>query len=520
MYFNSALATRFIDQESKYTSLIDFSASTIGQSDVSQIAIMIPMLQRLNHLTLLDIKYNHYNKKKISEYNLGLVYRYNFQDKWIWGLYNYWDHRKINSDLYFNQWTLGSEVLSPYFDCRINFYMPTKNTNTIYSRSPEFKREGTSIYAITGGGVVGRALPGYDVELGVPVFGLVPEIDKKIGTKIFLTKYDFRKKNVQNYSGVKFRLEQKAFESILNKKNITLTLHIGIQYTKQNKRNNFVGISIRLPLFNQPSYKTQFQKRMMDNVVRNIDIVTTEYRSALKKEPLYWNSREIKSIYFVNERTKEGDGSYEAPFSRKQCIQLIKDKKLNPNANNLIVSLNNDEPLVDNQYSSFIRKYSIVNHENATIEFKDHNADISFNIKDYFPILYQRKFSIIDHNYVLNKISNSTKIKLQDTRTDMHNVIINNHVTVTDNLLPKVTKSLFKRCEEHAKKSYVNVPLQNPTELQKSMIQSMTKSLFKRCEEHAKKSYVNVPLQNPTELQKSMIQSMTKSHLLMPGLRH
>ena len=390
LIISNTLANSDFICDNNYTPILDFSATRYKARSIVEADLMLPVWQQHNALTVVDLKYK--NDRKSYEYNLGLVYRYNNNDQYIFGIYNYFDHRKTENNLYVNQWTVGSEILSRYFDARLNFYIPQNKKKIVSTQPKELKRSGTAIYAIDGGKFQEHTLLGYDIELGTPLFALSPKLDEKLGTKIFLAKYDFTRKKVVKNSGVRLRLEQQ----ILENNQFILTLHLGTHYTNQKKWDNFIGFNIRVPLSDTYRRKTKMQKRMMDIVVRDVDIKAAQgfdENSGKSRESLYFQNKKINDIYFVSEnKIGNGDGTYENPLSIKQRNKLRREGK----TDFLIVSIGT---FSRNGYDRLLRQGSVIEIiENEPILLKTNNGNASFDLSMHIPELQKRDLlSIIDN---------------------------------------------------------------------------------------------------------------------------
>ncbi len=371
------------DSDNLYKPVLNLSTQKIENRKISQMNLMLPLWQAGSHLTMLDIKLNHDNRNSF-ESNYGLVYRHNFDDKWIFGIYNYWDHKKTSSNLYTHQSTIGTEILSHYLDARVNFYIPSNNKHTIAPYKAELKRNGSAIYALIGGEIKEQALPGYDVEIGFPVFGLTPPIDNSLGTRFYVAKYNFHKKFVQNNTGIRVRLEQNLFEKILAKQNIALKLHIGKNFAYRHKDSSFIGLSIRVNLSNKKSKRTRFQNRMMDSVVRDIDIVTAHQAEELKVHSVFFKDQEIKDIYFLGGSDEDGEGSPDSPFSKRQWEQMLKEKKFVKKDTDLVIFLGDESLATLDKYNKFVDQHSLVSLLKDDVELKNEDASVTFKMKDYF----------------------------------------------------------------------------------------------------------------------------------------
>lgn len=370
-----------ISQDGKYNPVIEISATNYRKRPISEMDLMIPMWQNHNNLSIFDIKLK--KDRKSFEYNLGLVYRHNFDDRWIFGIYSYFDRRRTGHKLEANQWTFGTEALSRFFDARFNFYLPENKKQTIHVKPRELRRDHTAIYAVSEGKFQEHTLPGYDVEAGTPLFGLFPKIDDKLGTKIYVAKYDFTRKGVAKNSGLRFRLEQKLFEDRLENSPFSLTLHLGTHYTTKKKWDNFVGLSLRVPLSTERSSRTKMQERMMDTIVRDVDI-RTERHISQPSEPLFLDGKKIQHVYFVAEKPPGGgcggDGSSGNPYCLTEYVEKIKGK----DANFIIAPIGS---FTEKGYKEVMKHPAAIDNITHDVVLATRDRDAAFSIKDHFPEL-------------------------------------------------------------------------------------------------------------------------------------
>lgn len=119
--------------------------------NLAELNYMQPFFAKENHLPIFDLKLKLDNKRS-KEVNLGLVYRYNYDDKAIFGTYAYFDHRYTGSNFSVSGLTAGVEGLSKYIDARANIYIPqNKRKKTNHNNKKTVEIDGTSIFAISGG---------------------------------------------------------------------------------------------------------------------------------------------------------------------------------------------------------------------------------------------------------------------------------------------------------------------------------------------------------------------------------
>jgi len=390
----------FATADDKYPPILGLSATNSHSRNIAEIDLMLPILQGQNGVTIFDIKLKSDNQKSL-ESNLGLVYRHNFSDKAIFGIYGYFDRRKTQGNLVANQLTVGVDLLSTYIDGRLNLYIPDSKKKQLAPQNKTFVRNHTRVYVTQDGGVQERSLGGYDVEIGTPLFALFPKLDEQLGTKIYLANYKFSEKGVPDNSGVRLRAEQKIKDHLFSDRQSEIILHFGSSYTNRHKWNNFVALSFRVALSkdSSPSKRSKMQQRMMDVVVRDVDIVTQKAPLEAQILPVYWQGKEIHHMYFVGEKNDEnyeGDGSYENPFSRTQLKKLVDEKKFQKKDTDLIIPIKTERALSDLQYLSLINECSAIDvkkHDSIILETADKTSFTIERITSYFPEFDRKQIS-------------------------------------------------------------------------------------------------------------------------------
>lgn len=383
-----------------YSSILGLSTTHNQDRNLAEFNLMLPAYQKQEDLFLFDIKLKQDNQKSF-ESNLGLVYRHNFLDKVVFGLYGYFDRRKTQRNLVANQLTIGLELLSPYLDGRFNIYIPENKKKVLALENKKFVRvkNHTSVYVTQEGAILERPLKGYDVEIGTPLFTLLPKLDERFGTKIFLANYKFSQKNMPKNSGFRVRAEQKIKDDLFSKRQSEVTLHLGSSYTNRHKWNNFVALSFRVALSKDAtnSRKSKMQQRMMDMVVRDIDIITRKSNSETKILPVYWEGKKIHDVYFVAEISDDnyvGNGSYEQPFSRKELMRKVGTGEFQKKDTDLIIPIKIEETLREPQYQSLVNRYSVVDirkHDVINFVTADKTSFCINNIEEHFPAFDSKK---------------------------------------------------------------------------------------------------------------------------------
>lgn len=297
---------------------------------IAEFNYMQPFFTKENHVPIFDLKLKLDNKRS-KEVNLGLAYRYNCNDKAIFGTYAYFDHRHTGNFLSVNGLTAGIEVLSKYLDARANIYIPQNKRKKINHNSKKVVIAGTSIFALSGGHTYESSLRGYDIEVGTPIFSFSDSLNEKFGTKIYVARYSFTGKNVKSIKGTRFRLEQDIGETLLGDNRYKFHISAETQFDKVRKRQNSLGLGLKV-IFNDKknSHKKKansLNHRMMETIIRDVDIVTERNVEPTVRNNFYINGKEIKNIYYVGSADVDytGSGTKESPFSFEQLQNINYD---------------------------------------------------------------------------------------------------------------------------------------------------------------------------------------------------
>ena len=302
-----------------YSPTFEVSTRHSKKRHIAELDYMQPVWGNEEFLSLVDLKLKTDNDKS-KEVNLGLAARYNFGDNVIMGVYGYFDHRRTGNDFGVSGATIGAEALSKYLDVRVNYYVPQdKKKKTADGGKKKVEIQGTRIYAVSGGHQYEYALKGYDFEVGTSLFAFNDELNDKFGTKLFVAKYDFRHKKAKPISGIRFRLEQKLGHLSFGGNGLDFTLNAETQYDKVRKRQNYIGVGAKLTFGNEARKKpSQLKSRMMDTIIRDVDIVTETAKSA-RQISEFWTKegRRIKNVYYVGGAGGgyKGTGTKDDPLS-------------------------------------------------------------------------------------------------------------------------------------------------------------------------------------------------------------
>jgi len=346
------------------------NSRSIGEAD-----LFIPLFQDTMRMFFADFRVVR-DTLKNTEGNFGLGYRHIMNNRFILGVYGFFDVRRTRFHHTFYQATFGAEVLTCNFDARVNVYIPTDSKRKHIKRPTYLGAVGNFI------GVVSdyrqqfeAALTGFDGEVGakIPTPGF-----KNLELKVFGGGYYFFKRHhMHNIAGPRGRVEVRFNDVFTPGSRIT----VGFEVTNDKRvfkanqsakrRTHFFGqLGIRIPLqWKSMRVATGLQRRLAEYVYRDVDVVTGVSKGGLlngspKKNPTVTNykrlvkamtrttkttggaqiaigSGALNHVYFID-ATRAGangvtnpDGTFERPFaSETQAMAYVAaSANATPNAN-------------------------------------------------------------------------------------------------------------------------------------------------------------------------------------------
>lgn len=265
-----------VQAQDKWEAYIDLEGKIGNERDLGEIDFFMPLSQDEDTLFFSDIRARKDNNSG-SEGNFGLGMRRMLDNGWNVGAYGYFDRRKTPYDNYFNQITLGAELLGQDWDARINAYQPIGNKNETVNALNTATLSGTS-FAVTQGEEV--AMKGFDAEVGyrLPVF----DVDSGTNLRAYAGGYHFSSdtNGVDDVQGPRLRLDLTFDELPFAWEGSRFS--IGAEWQNDDPRGSqgFASARLRIPFSvftgqKNPSKTLNTQeRRMMDPIVRDIDVVT------------------------------------------------------------------------------------------------------------------------------------------------------------------------------------------------------------------------------------------------------
>lgn len=268
----TALGTAARAEEPKWGGWVDAGGKIGTKRDIGEVDIFLPLAQDGTRLLFADLR-GILDDQHQREGNFGLGYREMLDNGWNLGGYGFYDRRRSGTGHYFSQATLGLEALGADFDARINGYLPLGTR--------EYEVPGSTSIDLTGSSIrmsnsYERAYHGGDAELGWRLPLLDAEGDTEL--RLYGGGYWFDAANSDAVAGPRLRLEWRLYDLLDELPGSRLTLSGEIQHDQPRGTQEFLGFKLRLPLQPDPAARrlTPQERRMMDPVIRDVDIVTQQ----------------------------------------------------------------------------------------------------------------------------------------------------------------------------------------------------------------------------------------------------
>lgn len=328
----------------KWTPWVELGGRISNDRALGESILFAPLMQSHRALLFADLR-GMFDDSDAREGNFGIGLRYMLPSGWNVGAFGYFDVRRSALGNSFHQATFGFEALSRDFDVRANAYLPvgdrekridlSSSSSTIVG-APGLVLTGTTlaiqtdtITTTTTSFLAERALAGFDAEVGIrlPVFDLESALD----LRAYAGGYYFDAAGFDEVAGPRGRLELTA-RDLGGYQGLQLTAGVTFQHDNVRDEQVIGHARLRIPLqretARQPERLTYMERRMMDTVIRDVDIVSnsatgsaTSTSATTVSESVIntWNDEMVTSVTFVagndgqaavqNELDSQGAGS-------------------------------------------------------------------------------------------------------------------------------------------------------------------------------------------------------------------
>ncbi|MEW4561494.1 right-handed parallel beta-helix repeat-containing protein [Bremerella sp. JC770] len=255
----------------KWNAFAEFNFSPGNAEVLGDGLAFIPLWQNESQLLFADVRGLH-SDKPATEANWGMGFRSLDDNGWILGGYGFFDRRWEGEGYQFDQVTLGAEFMSYDWDFRVNGYIPTNGTQG-FNATPTPVFTGSTIALATQG-----AAGTYGMEFEVGRLLATWRENNALELRGFLGAYRFDNNNagIEEVIGPRARLELRSFEVPGLPEGSRLTANVSYQWDQVREEQISAGIALRIPLRGWGRRLDPLQRRMLDRVVRDRDIVTQE----------------------------------------------------------------------------------------------------------------------------------------------------------------------------------------------------------------------------------------------------
>lgn len=293
----------------KHAPSIEFIGRLGRQRSIFEMDMMMPVVQRRDGLLFMDMR-GQMDSLKNKEGNLGIGYREMIQKSVILGGYAYGDMRLTRRQNRFLQLTVGGEVLNLFnlFDLRGNAYFPQKK---------KFHISGADTARYLGNGIVTstqyeQAMSGFDGEVGL----LIPMPGLDVEPRIYVGSYRFKSQSVSKIQGYKGRFELRVYNIANQGSRLTLGVEASRDRLRRLQIFGILGLKLPMQFLSEGPVPKGLQRRMMDYVVRDVDIVTSDVAVSAPGQALRSDTKSPWKLVHVDpDAAVGGDGSVEKPYS-------------------------------------------------------------------------------------------------------------------------------------------------------------------------------------------------------------
>ncbi|WP_339685633.1 right-handed parallel beta-helix repeat-containing protein [Gimesia maris] len=300
----------FQEEDYLYRAYFDFTGQAGGVNDNGQGLLFIPLAQDEESLFFADLRGNIFDDSS-AEGNFGLAYRRMVNDQWIAGMYGFYDVRRSQYSNIFRQGSFGFELLSIEWDFRVNGYVPSQKQQRVDSLNTAYL-SGNNIVMRAG---EERAYWGTDFEVGrllksFPESNLDAELRGYVGGYYF----DNSAPGFKEMTGPRARVEYRMFDLPWLGNGSRVVLAGQYQYDEVRGSQGTGLLTVRIPLpGNGDSQKlSRFQRRMVNPIVRDLDIVLNQVRGPEECAKLQLTGQELKDLTFIDADTVNAEAVFNA----------------------------------------------------------------------------------------------------------------------------------------------------------------------------------------------------------------
>jgi hypothetical protein len=238
--------------------------------------LMVPLWQTSDSLIFADVR-GQMDDRDNYEGNWGLGLRQIQNDSWIAGVYGFYDLRRTGNNNNFSQATFGAEALAVDWEARINGYIPETGAKSVAG----LNQAGLFNGAIVVRGGQERAYYGGDIEFG----RLLQEWnngDAELRGFVGGYHFDTDASGYPNITGARGRVELRMYDLNWLGEGSRVTLGGESQWDDVRDSQYSAMLRVRIPLGyrNGARKLSRLERRMLDRVIRDVDVVVNDQLGA------------------------------------------------------------------------------------------------------------------------------------------------------------------------------------------------------------------------------------------------
>ncbi|MFO0919117.1 MAG: hypothetical protein U0872_12480 [Planctomycetaceae bacterium] len=321
MYQDPGLSGLFMEMPAVWQPYVAAQGLFGNKDTLGMGQLMMPLYQDGQSLVFADIR-GRWDDQSNSEGNFGLALRKMIDPSWFIGTYGFYDYRRTSNGNSFNQGSVGIEAMSVRYEARMNGYIPdssAKHANDLSTTS----FTGTTVF-VNGG--FERAYYGLDGEVGALFW---EEWGGNLELRGFVGGYwfDTGGTNFPSIAGPKGRLELRLYDLPCFGPQSRLTL--GVEMQDDNVRDFQVAglarLEIPLGIFGGTRSLTRLERRMLDRIVRDNDIVTQARQDSHEVGIDSATGRMLNNVTVVNPATADVQGTIAAATNPNSTVIMNGD---------------------------------------------------------------------------------------------------------------------------------------------------------------------------------------------------
>ncbi|WP_339726859.1 right-handed parallel beta-helix repeat-containing protein [uncultured Gimesia sp.] len=300
----------FEEEDYLYRAYFDFTGMAGGVNETGQGLLFVPLSQDEESLFFADLRGNIFDNSS-AEGNFGLAYRRMIDDQWIAGAYGFYDVRRSQYDNIFRQGSFGVELMSVEWDFRVNGYIPNMKQQRVDSLNTAYL-SGNNIVMRAG---EERAYWGTDFEVGrlLKTFENL-NVDAELRGYVGGYYFDNSAPGFKEITGPRARVEFRMFDLpfLGNGSRVVLAGQYQHDDVRGSQGTGLLTVRIPLPGNGSSQKLSRFQRRMVNPIVRDLDIVLNQEQGPEEHAKLQLTGQMLNDITIIDANTASAEAVFNA----------------------------------------------------------------------------------------------------------------------------------------------------------------------------------------------------------------